>query len=87
MDAVPPRTVAALAAALSTAWVIYRVLSIGRRDADLPPGPKTVPVFGNLLDFPKVNAHEAFSKWARIYGDIFSFKVGSSDLIVLVRDI
>lgn len=83
MDAVPPRTVAALAAALSTAWVIYRVLSIGRRDADLPPGPKTVPVFGNLLDFPKVNAHEAFSKWARIYGDIFSFKVGSSDLIVL----
>ncbi|KAG9019271.1 hypothetical protein FRB90_004540 [Tulasnella sp. 427] len=83
MDTIPPRTVAALAAALSTGWILYKVLSIGKRETDLPPGPKTVPVLGNLLDFPKVNAHEAFSKWARIYGDIFSFKVGSSNLIVL----
>lgn len=30
----------------------WRLLNIGRRESHLPPGPATVPIFGNALQIP-----------------------------------
>ncbi|KAI0082000.1 cytochrome P450 [Panus rudis PR-1116 ss-1] len=55
----------------------------GRRERGLPPGPPTLPLLGNALDFPKSQPHLRFTEWARTYGEIFSLKVGSTTLVVL----
>ena len=43
-----------LLAGIVVLWAIFKVLRWGRREAFLPPGPPTVPILGNLLDFPTV---------------------------------
>ncbi|KAI3608978.1 cytochrome [Moniliophthora roreri] len=45
------------ALALILAWIVSKILKIGRREAFLPPGPSTVPIFGNLHIFPMENPH------------------------------
>ncbi|KAG8949193.1 hypothetical protein FRC04_008991 [Tulasnella sp. 424] len=71
------------AATLVGAAALYKVLQIGRRDDDLPPGPPTRPIVGNLLDFPISYAHLTFEKWAREYGEIFSLKIANGTIISL----
>jgi hypothetical protein len=34
----------------------------------LPPGPRSVPLIGNLFDMPPEKEWEAFSRWGKIYG-------------------
>ncbi|KAG8901444.1 hypothetical protein FRB99_005302 [Tulasnella sp. 403] len=82
MDYLTP-TNAALFVLIAGAAITAKVLRIGRRDPDLPPGPKPVPIFGNLLDFPSSRPYEVFSKWSRVYGDIFCFKNADENLMLL----
>ena len=35
-------------------WAIFKLLRWGRRESFLPPGPPTLPILGNILDFPTV---------------------------------
>jgi hypothetical protein len=44
----PRYTLAALAGAAALLYLLRRCLQIGRRPADLPPGPPTIPLLGNL---------------------------------------
>jgi hypothetical protein len=46
-----------VAALISGAVLLYKVLNVGRRVKDYPPGPSTLPVVGNALDFPNKRAH------------------------------
>jgi hypothetical protein len=39
------------------AWLVTKLMRIGRRDPCLPNGPPTVPLLGNLNIFPKADAH------------------------------
>jgi hypothetical protein len=34
----------------------------------LPPGPKPLPVVGNILDIPSVKPWEAYMDYGRLYG-------------------
>lgn len=67
-------------------YAIYRLLQVGSRPKDYPPGPPTLPIIGNIHQMPTKDAHLQFEKWAREYGDIYSLMLGTSTLIVLSSD-
>lgn len=72
--------------AIVIALLSHRVYRIGTREPELPPGPPTLPVLGNILDFPPryaylkyVSLHlfistrihsSRFTEMAKAYGDI-----------------
>ncbi|QRV80981.1 cytochrome P450 family protein [Ceratobasidium sp. AG-Ba] len=68
---------------VSVILLAYRIARIGKRENYLPHGPPTVPLLGNLNIFPTSKAHLKFTEWARIYGSIYSLKIGPSTAIVL----
>ncbi|XP_010530377.1 PREDICTED: ent-kaurene oxidase, chloroplastic-like [Tarenaya hassleriana] len=51
----------------------------------LPPVPVVpgLPLLGNLLQLKEKKPHKTFTKWAEIYGPIYSIKTGASTVIVL----
>ncbi|KAF7349236.1 Cytochrome P450 [Mycena sanguinolenta] len=60
------------------------LLSIGRREPGLPPGPPTVPLLGNLHLLPDIGQnHLKLMEWSRKYGEIFSVKIGPRTTVVL----
>ncbi|EJD43339.1 cytochrome P450 [Auricularia subglabra TFB-10046 SS5] len=72
-----------LAAGLVACYAFVRLKNMGRRAKELPPGPPTVPILGNLHVLPKEFAHVAFTKWAHEYGEIFSLKMANGTAVVL----
>ncbi|KAI0429247.1 putative cytochrome P450 [Xylaria sp. FL1042] len=63
-----------------------KILQIGRRPIDLPPGPPTLPMLGNLYQIPKHDVHLQFQKWAQEYGPVYSLILGTKTMIVLSSD-
>jgi hypothetical protein len=39
-----------------------------------PPGPKRLPLLGNVLNFPRSRWYEVFSQWKNDYGPFHSFR-------------
>lgn len=68
------------------ALVLHRLSKIGRRPADYPPGPPTLPLIGNLHLMPKEKGHIQFQKWAEEYGPVYSLILGTKVMIVLSSD-
>ncbi|GAM35621.1 hypothetical protein TCE0_017r04089 [Talaromyces pinophilus] len=62
------------------AGLLYLLLSIGSRDSRLPPGPATVPILGNILQIPREQPFLKFTELAKIYGGLFTLKVGPSTI-------
>ena len=75
---------AVLAALLALA--LHQLSKIGRRPADYPPGPPTLPLIGNLHLMPKEKGHLQFQKWAKEYGPVYSLMLGTKVMIVLSSD-
>jgi hypothetical protein len=44
-----------------------------RRGLPYPPGPRPLPVIGNMLDIPKQFSWLAYSKFSKSYGTPLSF--------------
>ncbi|KAJ7176735.1 cytochrome P450 [Mycena filopes] len=65
------------------AWGVVFVLRLGRREANLPPGPPTIPVLGNAHLLGGKELHLKITDWARYYGEVFSIKIGSGTMVVL----
>lgn len=66
--------------------LLIRVLRIGSRPKDYPPGPPTLPLLGNIHQMPTRDAHLTFQKWANEYGPVYSLILGTKVLIVLSSD-
>ncbi|KAF8623649.1 hypothetical protein AX17_007348 [Amanita inopinata Kibby_2008] len=70
-------------AVIALLYVVQQLFKLGRRLPNMPPGPPTLPVLGNMLDLPKGRLHLTFCKWAKKYGDVMSLRVLDQTLIVI----
>ena len=68
--------------ALATLYIL-RIWLNKRRKLPLPPGPMGYPVIGNIYDVPHHYTWLEYTKWARTYGDLFSYTIFGSTTIVL----
>ncbi|KAI3460265.1 hypothetical protein Pfo_016928 [Paulownia fortunei] len=48
-----------------------------------PPEVPGLPVIGNLLQLKEKKPHKTFTKWAEIYGPIYSIRTGAKTMVVL----
>lgn len=55
--------------ALVFIWGLFRR---NRNNAPLPPGPRGLPLIGNLLDMPSDNEWFTFAQWGKEYGKLSS---------------
>ncbi|KAF2219786.1 cytochrome P450 [Elsinoe ampelina] len=61
-------------------FITYRYYAFRRR---LPPGPKGLPIVGNLLEMPKSHPWLTHTELHKKYGPIFSMRYGLSTVIYL----
>ncbi|KAL9938011.1 hypothetical protein V8E36_003556 [Tilletia maclaganii] len=47
------------------------------------PGPRQLPIIGNIGQVNPVRQHPQFYKWAQQYGEIFQLRFGNSKVVVL----
>ncbi|KAJ3558921.1 hypothetical protein NM688_g646 [Phlebia brevispora] len=65
---------------VATVYVRLRSRSSRKR---LPPGPRGLPVLGNIHQFSPLRPYLKFREWAFQYGEIFRIRVGPQEFIVL----
>ncbi|KAI3603513.1 cytochrome p450 [Moniliophthora roreri] len=56
--------------------------AFGRRKGPLPPGPKGLPIVGNLFQLSQ-EAWHTFTDWKKTYGDIVYINVAGQDIVIL----
>ncbi|KAG2008746.1 cytochrome P450 [Coprinopsis cinerea AmutBmut pab1-1] len=49
----------------------------------LPPGPKGLPILGNLLQIPKVKPWKVYAEWKKQYGDMIYLEALGQRMLVL----
>ncbi|KAI0317639.1 cytochrome P450 [Amylostereum chailletii] len=54
-----------------------------RRRSLLPPGPRPLPVVGNLFDIPAVKPWVTYTSWGKKYGPISAVQVFGQSIIIL----
>jgi hypothetical protein len=60
-----------LAHALLIAFLaVYMTRRYSRRPSSLPPGPRGLPIIGNLLDMPAEKSWQAFAELGYKYGQL-----------------
>ncbi|KAF8154861.1 putative monooxygenase [Crassisporium funariophilum] len=80
MDSLLPYTTT-IAAALFAGLLIYSFTS-GRK-SNLPPGPRRLPVIGNVHQMPTSSPWKAFSEWGKKYGDIMHVDIFGQSMVVI----
>ncbi|KAK1231056.1 hypothetical protein PQX77_005832 [Marasmius sp. AFHP31] len=53
------------------------------RNPALPPGPKGLPLVGNVLDMPNGQEWKTFAEWGRTYGGICSVSLMGQPMIIV----
>ncbi|PCH38759.1 cytochrome P450, partial [Wolfiporia cocos MD-104 SS10] len=74
-----------LAASIGVAVLLCRLFlraSI-RRTSSLPPGPKRLPLVGNVHQLPIHHQHPKLAEWANQYGDMIYLQVFHKPLLVI----
>jgi len=56
---------------------------LGTHTAPLPPGPRKLPLVGNLLDMPSSQEWLTFADWGKKWGDIASISIFGQTIVVL----
>ncbi|KAK4418728.1 cytochrome [Sesamum alatum] len=53
-----------------------------RKSANFPPGPKPLPIIGNILELGE-KPHQSLAKLSKIYGPLMSLKLGTMTAVVV----
>ncbi|PBK93427.1 cytochrome P450 [Armillaria gallica] len=72
-----------IAIALAGLVLVWRLFRLSTRDPPLPPGPRGIPLIGNLLDLPSEKEWLTFAKWGEKYGDIVSVSILGRRLVII----
>ncbi|KAG7085519.1 hypothetical protein E1B28_003079 [Marasmius oreades] len=64
-------------------YCITRLISSKKSSLPLPPGPKGLPLIGNILDMPQGQEWLTFAKWGEQYGKISSVTVFGQTIVIL----
>lgn len=65
--------------------LLHRLLH-GPATASLPPGPKPLPLIGNLHQIPKAKQWLELYKWSKEYGPIMYMNMAGQHFVVLSSD-
>ncbi|XP_006628951.1 cytochrome P450 1A1 [Lepisosteus oculatus] len=72
--------------AMVTLCIVYLLLRLLRKDIPaglrLPPGPKPLPIIGNVLELG-ANPHLSLSRMSQRYGDVMQIQIGMRPVVVL----
>ncbi|KAK1228847.1 hypothetical protein PQX77_008114 [Marasmius sp. AFHP31] len=72
---------------LASAFVFLVLRQLGRRRSNLPlpPGPRGLPLVGNLRDIAGIGGDPwvTYNQWSQVYGDVLHFKVLGHHTVVL----
>ncbi|XP_075439541.1 cytochrome P450 2K1-like [Ascaphus truei] len=68
-----------------TVLYILKVLSswTESKDKNFPPGPRCLPLIGNLHIIDLKKPHQTLMKLSKIYGSVFSIQMGMKKMVVL----
>ncbi|KAF4636914.1 hypothetical protein G7Y89_g1167 [Cudoniella acicularis] len=68
--------------------VVVAAFSLGKRNPrrlPLPPGPRPLPVIGNLHQAPTICPWRVFQQWGKQYGPIFKLQFAQNTIIMLLN--
>ncbi|XP_044145413.1 cytochrome P450 2K6-like [Bufo gargarizans] len=64
--------------------ILYNVFSKkNNKYKNFPPGPKPLPLIGNMHMLDTVKPHKSLMEMSKIYGPVFSIQVGSDKTVIL----
>lgn len=68
----------------SNAWLCSETFIRCRpRNYPLPPGPKPLPIIGNVLDLPRSREFATYHKWSKMYGDVVHAQAFGQHIVIL----
>lgn len=63
--------------------LVNHFLHLKRSTGELPPGPFSIPIFGNWLQVGNDLNHRILAKMSQQYGPVFLLKLGSKNLVAV----
>ncbi|KAG9478182.1 hypothetical protein GDO78_013277 [Eleutherodactylus coqui] len=63
--------------------VLFMVRKLFGRKGNLPPGPRPLPILGNLLQLQSREIHKVLLKLSKTYGPIYTLHMGPKPTVVL----
>ncbi|XP_070588557.1 cytochrome P450 2K1-like [Erythrolamprus reginae] len=64
-------------------FLLKRGSSRSKSSPNLPPGPGTIPILGNLHMMDLKKPQKTMTEWSKEYGPIFRIKLGLQEMVVL----
>nr|CAJ00405.1 putative CyP450 monooxygenase [Pleurotus sapidus] len=69
--------------AIAALLVVVRHYANKRLSLPFPPGPKPLPVLGNVLDIPSKAPWKTYNDWFKVYGDMIYMNTMGQSILVL----
>ena len=68
---------------LAIAGSILYLRRTSRSKLPFPPGPKPLPLLGNVLDLPTSREYETYTRWGKEFGDVVHVNALGQHIIIL----